>query len=308
MPRIPLCLVTGFLGSGKTTFLQHTARRLAEQRIVYLVNEFSDLDIDTQVLRRIGPNTVSIPGGSIFCKCLVVSFLHHLTEVPKRWHSEQQPVAGVIVEASGIADPRVVADMLAETKLDQVYDLTSIVTIIDPGSVHKLLATLPNIYAQIASADTVLINKTDLFDEQKVTVTEAAVREINPHARQIRTVRAAADLDLFGAGPARPDLHGEYAACADPNYHRMQVTIRRVVDPAKLHIALAALGDAVYRAKGFVRTPAGMVYVDASTAGLRVEPAPHDGASPGLAMIVRPGSEPAVEALVANLAAGTCDA
>ena len=70
MSRIPLSLVTGFLGSGKTTFLKQTARRLANRRIVYLVNEFSALDVDGAVLGEFGPNVVSIPGGQ------------HLLQVP----------------------------------------------------------------------------------------------------------------------------------------------------------------------------------------------------------------------------------
>ena len=79
MARIPLSLVTGFLGSGKTTFLKHMAPRLASRRIVYLVNDFSALDVDGAVLSEIGPNVVSIPGGSIFCKCLVGDFIQHLS-------------------------------------------------------------------------------------------------------------------------------------------------------------------------------------------------------------------------------------
>ncbi len=149
MKRIPLSLVTGFLGSGKTTFLKHTARRLAGRRIVYLVNEFSALDVDTQSLRQISPDVIAIPGGSIFCKCLVGDFIQTLSRVPQRFGSSQpgsaDTIEGLIVEASGIANPKVVADMLRETKLDAVYSLASVVAIVDPGSFGKLLVTLPNI-------------------------------------------------------------------------------------------------------------------------------------------------------------------
>lgn len=108
---------------------------------------------------------VSIPGGSIFCHCLVGEFVRVLGEVAV---VDPRP-EGVIVEASGIADPKVVVvGMLAETKLDAMFDLRRVVTVVDPGSFHKLIQTLPAITAQVEASDLVLINKTDLYDAGEV--------------------------------------------------------------------------------------------------------------------------------------------
>lgn len=306
MARIPLSLVTGFLGSGKTTFLQQTARRLADRRIVYLVNEFSSLDVDGTVLAAIGPNIVSVPGGSIFCKCLVGEFILHLREIPRRFHTADQPIAGVIVEASGISNPKVVADMLRETTLDALYELTSIVSVADPGSFRKLLVTLPNIRAQIEASDIVLLNKIDLFSEEQIAGTEIAMRQLNPRVRIVRTVRGAAEVELFGAAPTR-DLHGEYAACADPHYARFSITLHNAVDLAKLQAALRDLAEDLYRVKGFVPTPQGTVYLDWSTAGLSIEAIDKPGVPPGLAIIARADSQQRVDQWLDAICGGALD-
>lgn len=308
MERIPLSLVTGFLGSGKTTFLKYTAAKLAQRRMAYLVNEFSALDVDGVILREIGPNVVSIPGGSIFCACLVTTFLYHLSEIPKKYHTAESPLEGVIVEASGIANPKVVADMLRETKLDAVYDLRCVVAVADPGSFRKLLMTLPNIRSQIEAADVVLLNKVDLFGEADVAATEQAIGQIKPEVRVVRAVRGVADIDLLSLCGSRGGLHGEYAPCADPHYGRFSVEFHGSVDLERLKAALLDMADDVYRAKGFVVTAMETVYLDWSAAGLTVEPCPLPaGVQPGLAMIVQGQSQGRMERFVQEVAAGRFD-
>ena len=299
---IPLALVTGFLGSGKTTFLQHASRRLAVRRVVFLVNDFSPLDVDGELVASLGPDTVAIPGGSIFCRCLVGEFIARLQELPQRFGAEGA-VEGVIVEASGMADPRVVEKMLAETRLDGVYRLAPIVTVLDPGSLGKLLATLPNIRAQIEAADVVLLNKADLYDEQALADSQRRISEIRPDVPVIRTVRAEADVDLL-APRGQAGLAGDYAPCADPNYSRTTLVFERPVDLPALTRALEGLGEGVYRAKGFVPTPEGMVYVDFSQAGLQTHPHRGTGAAGGLALITAGQTPPTVKDLASQVRAG----
>jgi G3E family GTPase len=271
--RLPLALITGFLGSGKTTFLQYTARRLAGRRIVYLVNEFSHLDIDGRRLREIAPETVVIPGGSIFCRCLVSELVRQLRSIPARFHAAATPIAGVVIEASGIANPKVIGELLAETGLSETYALGSIVSITDPGTLPKLLHTLPAIRAQLEAADIVLLNKTDLFSGEQIEAATVLIREISPGIQLIRTVHGEAAVDLFPATPvAHSELQGDYAPCADPHFARGTLLFDRPVDITKLTAHLQAVGGDLYRAKGFVPTPNGIVYLDLSTTGIHVRP------------------------------------
>ncbi|MBL7076600.1 MAG: hypothetical protein ISS31_03920, partial [Kiritimatiellae bacterium] len=136
---IPLALVTGFLGCGKTSFLKHTVARYRDRRIVYLVNEFSPLDVDGALVESEDADVVAIPGGSIFCKCLVTEFIGQLQRIAREYPDAE----GVIIEASGMANPAVVGTMLHETKLDAIYELATVVAVVDPGSFLKLRHTLP---------------------------------------------------------------------------------------------------------------------------------------------------------------------
>ena len=199
---IPLALVTGFLGSGKTTFLKQLVSRYHGRKLVWLVNEFSARDVDAAVLGDETTDVVSIAGGSIFCRCLVTEFIASLRDLPARFGTPESPVAGVVVEASGMANPAVAAMMLREAQLDSVYQLASVTAIVDPGTFLKLLHTLPNIRAQVEAASLALLNKTDLYPATLIEQTEAALREINPRLAITRTSYCAAELDIFAAAPA----------------------------------------------------------------------------------------------------------
>lgn len=300
---IPLSLVTGFLGSGKTTLLGHLAGQLADRRVVFLVNEFSPVDADGAQLTGLGPDTVAIPGGSIFCRCLTGEFLRHLREIPQRFHRPGEAIDGVIVEASGIADPRVAGDMLAETHLDEVYELKHIISVVDPGSFAKLLATLPNIRAQVESADVLLINKTDLHTPDQLRDVSARLTEINPQARQVRCCHAQVDLDVLTSGTKR-DVHGDYAPCVDPHYARRVVTPAGDVDVEQLARRLGELGSDVFRAKGYLATPAGAVYVDYAAGRTSVEPASSPEVLALSLITAGPAEPPSVTKLCDDLQAG----
>jgi G3E family GTPase len=299
---IPICLVTGFLGSGKTTFVKQIAARHAGEKIVYLVNDFSPRDVDGALLEQVEEDVVTIPGGSIFCRCLVTQFLGRLRSIPERFGTADQPVRGVVIEASGIADPAVIDGMLAETGLDRVYEVATIVAIVDPASLPKLVMTLPTIAAQIRSADLVLLNKVDQFDEGAVAVAGAIVRRINADAPIVRTVRCAAEVDLFAGGRTRA-LEGDYAPCADPNFVRFSVGFEEPVALPALLQELRLAREDIYRAKGFVPTEGGLAYVDMSEAGLSAEPEPAGTQAAVLAIIARANSSRRVQELIGRLSA-----
>jgi len=287
---IPICLVTGFLGSGKTTFLKHVLARCRDRRLVFLVNEFSPRDVDGARMMADAADVVTVPGGSIFCKCLVVGFLQQLKRIPERFDTPAAPLAGLVIEASGIANPKVVQQMLAETHMDAIYRLASIVSIVEPRSFQKLLHTLPNIAAQVEAADHVLVNKVDLCEAAETEAACAAVRRLNARCTVIRTTRARAELDLFGAAPARA-LQGEYASCADPHYGRLQVLFDGPVDAEELLAALRGLGEDVYRAKGTLPGAKGLCGFDYAFGGVAEAGGMPAGSEAGLAVIVAGGAE-----------------
>lgn len=267
--KIPLCLVTGFLGSGKTTLLKHIVEKHREQRLVYLVNEFSPHDIDGAIVAEDNPAVVAIPGGSIFCKCLVSEFIARLTEVPAKFGD----VEGVIVEASGMADPRVIKTMLRETGLDQMYRLAEVISLVDPGSFLKLCRTLPNIVAQVEAAGLVIINKTDLHPPESVDETTSKVKAINPHAAVICCAFARVDIDLFVSARESGQMKGEYALCRDPHYNNFVVEIHRPIVLEQLKQQLNRVEDDLFRVKGYAPMKEGGTYcLNYTKSGFSAEP------------------------------------
>ena len=267
---IPLALITGFLGSGKTTFLRHLAQRYRGRQIVFLVNEFSAKDVDGARLARETPDVVSVAGGSIFCQCLVAEFLARLRELPSRFGTPAAPVEAVVVEASGIANPAVAGQMLRESRLDRQYDLTDVVAMVDPGSFGKLLHTLPNIRAQVEGASHILITKTDAYPAALIEQTEAAVRSINPAVTPVRVRYGAANVELFGARLAGAQV-GELALCRDPNFATFNLLLDQDLDLDRFRAMLETVKDDIYRIKGYTAAAGRRYYLDYSTSGLRIE-------------------------------------
>lgn len=271
---LPICLVTGFLGTGKTTMLKNIVAKNRARKIVYLINEFSAHDVDGAILSAENTNVVSIPGGSIFCHCLITEFIGQLKTIAE----EKDGFDGVVIEASGMANPNVMEQMLVETKLDSDFRLATILSVIDPNSFLKLRHTLPNILAQVEAADVVLINKTDCNSPEKMEETLCAVQELNPTADRIQTVRCDVDLDLFAEHAPR-GLLGEYAKCRDPNYATF--VTEQPFDGEALETFVLKYAEDIYRVKGTLPGE----FFDYSTTGVIRTPQPE--AKPALAWIVR---------------------
>ncbi len=258
---IPVCLVTGFLGSGKTTLLDHLARRHADRRLVFVVNEFATLDVDGRLLDG-HHRVVPVPGGSIFCTCLVTKFAEVMNRIADE--HEADPIDGVIVEASGIANPTVAGKLLVDTKLDARFQLAHTVCVVDPQNLAVLLHTLPNVHAQIAASDTAVINKTDLHDTAAIDAVERRLRGIHPGMVIHHAAFGVAEFPLFGTARhgVQASPTGEYARCADPNYFTAIAELPDGMTRAELAALLDALAGRVYRVKGFVQLDTGPVYVD----------------------------------------------
>lgn len=285
--RTPIALVTGFLGSGKTSFLKHIVARYRERQIVYVVNEFAPLDIDGALIEDEDADVVAIPGGSIFCKCLVTEFIAQLHRVARDYPACE----GVVIEASGMANPAVVGTMLRETGLDAIYELATVVTIVDPGSFLKLQHTLPNVVDQVRAAQVVLMNKTDCYAADTLTATEVLLQKLNPGAILQRTIMGRTNVDLLAPASLPRELGGEYAKCRDPNYRAETFHATTDVDLARLAEALRALSGNCYRAKGHVPSGGQLHFVDLSSSGLVITPTGRPGSAGQLAVILK-GSAP----------------
>lgn len=299
---LPLALVTGFLGSGKTTFLRRLSRSHAGRRLAFAVNDFAAIDVDAQALADLDGEIVSLPGGSIFCRCLATTF----TKTLQRLASLEPPVEGVVVEASGMADPRAVADLLRETRLDRHFALASVIALADPATLHKLLATLPAVRSQIEAADVVLLNKTDLHDETAILRAETAIRGVRPDVPVVRAVRAEVEVSLFQGQSHALRVHAPLTPCRDPSFlsacARFDAAAR--LDPTALAATLDGFADVLWRAKGYVPTAQGLAEVQwtmGAPCSVSTAAIPR-GAQPALVLIARGDAGDKLDRLVQILA------
>jgi G3E family GTPase len=297
---IPLTLVTGFLGSGKTTLLKRIITQNREKRLIFVVNEFAQLDVDGKLLGD-EADVVAIPGGSIFCHCLTATFIEHLQALVQR--HDVECFDGVVIEASGMANPMVIGRMLQETGLDQHFAITDIITVTEPNSLLKLLKTLPNIHDQIASADIVLLNKIDCADEATVLMAQNAIKLINPKARLHQCINCDVPLELFRSSSSLP-IAGEYAKCLDPLYTQMTLRISDKPSRDTLAHSLAELGDDLYRAKGWVSCAEGPTYVDVASGKVQVIAVDHMADDQSAIVVI--GSGQAKQRLENKLSALAC--
>ncbi|MCX7799525.1 MAG: CobW family GTP-binding protein [Fimbriimonadales bacterium] len=289
----PLILVCGFLGAGKTTLLRHWARTERNRRVAYVVNEFSSRDVDSIVLAAETSEVVPLPGGSIFCRCLAADFRRTMEALAAReWHA-------LVAEASGIADPTATRTLLRETRLDGLFSLDRVICLVDPATFWKLRRTLPAVEAQVASADTLAINKADLHDEYDLSGLERELRAMNPTADIVRTVRAALPFPA-PAARERPALERAMPDHPDDRVVRHELRLPDAVQPEALVRLSDQVGEGLLRAKGFFHDGRGLVA--ASFDGHRWEfAAAPDGAIPSLVALALRESEPALRRALAML-------
>lgn len=181
-----LVILSGFLGSGKTTFLLEYVKQRRERKIALLLNDFGEIPIDGKLLAEDGFQNeaiVEIGGGSVFCSCLRASFLSALKNMAARDEDL------VIVEGSGMSDPALIDKMLALSGLDAVFEHSSTICLFDPVKSLKLARGLEVIPRQLASATLAVVTKCDMTDEDRIAAAEDYIRSREPDLPVARATR-----------------------------------------------------------------------------------------------------------------------
>lgn len=295
---IPVYLVTGFLGSGKTTLLRRLAAENPHRRIVFLVNELADADVDGEALADLGRPTHAVVGGSVFCECKAGDFLRVMAEevLPLR---ESDGIDAVVLETSGTADPDAIGTLFRGHGLENSFGVRGIVSVVSPGRFETLLENLPVIESQIRSSDLIIVNKVDLCDDATVDRAAKRVAEVNPRARIERATRCRVRFDWFERAAPLPGK--DLFPCEANPFTSVTVQPEGVVPEGILADWLRGLPDFVYRAKGVVETENGPRRVERTVDSATVEPGGDGGGSSRLVLIVPDEHEDDLGAVIASL-------
>ncbi len=252
---IPLHLVTGFFGSGKTSFLKHYLKTFEEnKKIAVIQNEFSSVNMDERELNLSGKYQVlEVNNGSVFCVCLLGTFIESLAAFVNEIEPDE-----IIMEASGMSDPIGVAQIFQAEILQNKVFLGHVWSIIDSNNYFKTTALRNRIDHQLRIADTIILNKTDLTGDNISQVCDS-VKKINPFAHVLPANYAKIELsslkkafnffpNSFGTSEGRPDLNS------------MVIKNSREINEQLLVKFLENINRKVFRYKGFVKVKKNQSY------------------------------------------------
>jgi G3E family GTPase len=254
----PVTVLTGFLGAGKTTLVN---RILAEDhglRIAVLVNDFGEVDIDSQLIVGVESGMVSLANGCVCCEVR-----DDLIGAIDSVLAQDGDIDAIVLEASGVAQPAGIARTFTAAEYRNRLRLDGIVAVVDgeqlPSQVEDP-ATRDLVYGQIGFSDLVVLNKIDLADRSQLAEVRNFVLDRLPGVRILETTYTAVPFEiLIGFGPPESDADGGSNAPDTAHHHDghgfTSWVYRRAgsFDIEALKSAITRLPRSVYRIKGFVR-------------------------------------------------------
>jgi G3E family GTPase len=189
--KVPVTVLTGYLCAGKTTLLNRILSEPHGKRYAVIVNEFGEIGIDNDLVVGADEEIFEMNNGCICCT-VRGDLIRMIDQLLRR----KGKFDAIIVETTGLADPAPVAQtFFMDENVGRKTKLDAVVTVADAKWLNDRLKDAPEAKNQIASADVILINKTDLVSLDELSDVEARIRGINPYAKLHKTERAKIPLD-----------------------------------------------------------------------------------------------------------------
>jgi len=211
--RIPVTVLSGFLGAGKTTVLNHLLRQPQMEGCAVLINEFGEIGVDHHLVEKVDETLIVLDSGCICCSVqgdLVRALKGLFMRALRR---ELKGLRRVLIETTGLADPApVIHTLMSEPFIAERYRVDGVVTAVDVTHALGQLGTHAEAVRQVSMADRLLLTKCDLADAAARTAVAECIAQLNPAAGQIEVsggVVAPADLfdcGLYDAAGKHPDV------------------------------------------------------------------------------------------------------
>jgi G3E family GTPase len=254
---MPVTIITGFLGSGKTTLLNHILTGEHGLKIGVLVNEFGEIDIDSQLLESIEEGMVQLSNGCICCTInedLVAAVFKMLTS--------EQKIDYLVIETSGIADPVPIMATLKNSDLRGLTRLDAVVGVVDAMNFEAEYYDGEAVRNQIIYSDVLLVNKIDLVDRPQLSTVQAKLATLKTDAMILETQRCqvplALLLDVHLASLDRRNAVDDHAHhqhsdhLATDQWMSIAFEFDRPLQITKFQEFIKGLADNIFRSKGIL--------------------------------------------------------
>ncbi|MCS2609566.1 CobW family GTP-binding protein [Halomonas dongshanensis] len=252
---IAVTLIAGYLGVGKTTWLNAHLRNGVASGTLVLVNDFGAINVDAELIDYQGDRLLKLSSG-----CLCCSLSDELGTQLSRIARWSEPPTQVLIETSGVARPTRIADLI---RVARQYHLTRIVTLIDLASLATRLADRrvgDLIVEQIAAASELSCNRGDTLDHSVQQQLQERLAALNPGASRSWETSSGGERELgsvledLHASRPRPRFRSVYRpAGPDPAWKRFAITLSATLKRQELEALLTAHADGIARAKGFLQ-------------------------------------------------------
>lgn len=272
--RPELIVLSGFLGSGKTSFLQNFIEYQQQYNrfVAVLQNEIGEKSLDSKLLES-SYSVLDIEEGCVCCS-LVGSLKSGINQILEQFQPDY-----IVLETTGVANPKNLLDELVEVEEQVRFD--SVTTLVDAGNMRKSLAEYQVAREQLEAADIVVLNKTENMASQEVDELKEELRTVQPTAPIVATSYGDINPAVLYSGEGRTDYSGLSQGHShnhdEDGLHTIQIDLPEPLTEAQLEKALTSLPEDIFRVKGLVQLLPGKDWVVVQGVGGRMDVATYSG-------------------------------
>lgn len=257
MQTIDVYILTGFLGSGKTTALNALlSGEMAAMNPALIINEFGSINVDGTLVERQDLTRYEINKGSIFCICTKTDFLKALTEI-----ADGGRHSTLLIEATGIAETSDIESFMETEHLRQVYRVKGNLCVVDAANFTRVAAYLKPAQTQVRCADAIILNKIDLANEDERRQLRAILAGLNARATLAET-RYGKLLAGFLDGIKHAGRGETFFEQPPAEIVAVSISSEGIFDRGKFYSAMENIRQNLLRVKGHVRFRDGLRFVE----------------------------------------------